>query len=177
MIFITNPCPNWVSSYSWVMELNQDLSYEVNKEEESGSWKNNNTQTNNLWLQKRFLVTDHKSMSWLQKDLRRWSMEKYPDPASCLLFSLGSEVYTGFRRKQLQYLLPLLCAAGRVIVPWSPISSVLSHYLFHPHTNPMRSLISSLWGCLAEARTLYDLPKLCHASKPKLLVYYNVAPG
>lgn len=52
---------------------------------------NKKTHTNNLWLQKGFLVTDHKSMSWLQKDLRSWSMEMYPDPASCLLFSLGSE--------------------------------------------------------------------------------------
>lgn len=144
------------------MELNQDLSYEINNEETSGSWKTK------LWLQRGYLVTDQTALmcSFPAAGFRKmWGDETWRNiQISLPVFSLGSEAHTGFRRRQVQCLPMCCCHILVFLVP---------HYLIIYYLTP------TLWGHfeIIEQRPgrLHNVPKFCHASKPKLLVYYKVA--
>lgn len=93
-------------------------------------------------------------------------MEEYPHSSSCLLFRLGSDVYTGFRGRQLP---ACLCAAGPLTVPRAPISSALPpiiYLLLLPTVGGHHYL--HLEVVKPGPRIFYNLPQICPASNPKL---------
>ena len=130
MLFRTNHCPNCGNQVLELWNWIKTWAVKLRKKEASGSRNGRRGCRRDSWWQIRKCdyVMHSPPRSWLQEDVRRWRMEKYPDSSSYLLFCLGSEVCIqalGETATVLAYVL-----LGTYLCPLCPIVSALPPIMY-----------------------------------------------
>lgn len=175
MFFITNPCPHLNIKLFRVTELNTWVMKLIKKRHLAQEKKTCGCKKDSCWQ----IIKARGAISW-ELASERVEERKHGEvcgSASCLPFSLGWEGYSGFRRRELQYL-PVWCwphyCALMPVCCWP-------HYCALSFISTYFVLTPILWGHsylrseVAEQKpeTSYDLCKFVMLQNPSSLYEKN----